>query len=91
MTFGLYTIPTSDLVFRKMDGIWTAHNAFSSNDHKANWKYYSTDKGRHVDARVLENHANRMCLTFTRSISKVLYGVPDDVELYAEDAQNIQK
>jgi len=91
MKFGLFTIPTSNLIFRKMDGIWTAHNPFTTNNHKAAWKYYTTDNGKPVNASILETNNKRMCLTHTRHIAKVLYGVPDDVELYAEDDQNIQK
>lgn len=92
MTIGLYVIPTSDMIFRKLDGEWDALKSHTpTNDHRKVWKYYSTEKGKPIDGNYIETHENRQCLTYCRSVAKVLYGVPDNVQLYGEDTQSIQK
>ena len=90
MEFGIFTIPSSNLDFRKMDGVWTAVEPYVDGDSKKIWAYYTNVKGKPVDAEYVENHKQLQCRTYCRSVAKVLFGVPTEVELYTEDAKGIQ-
>lgn len=91
-TFGLYTIPSSNLIFRKMDGVWEALFCFTRIGSSADvWKYYSTQKGKPVDKDFIESHEGLQCLTYQRSVARFLYGVPQDVELYPDPDFSIIK
>lgn len=88
--FGLYTVPSSSLIFRKMDGKWEAlHGKLFSSPQSA-WEYYSSAKGKPVNEEYISTHKGLECLTYCRPVAKTLYGVPDSVELYKEDARGIQ-
>lgn len=90
MKFGLYSIPSSSLTFRKMDGEWAAVEDLISGDSKEMWKHYSTEKGKPVDGQRIETDEGLNCITYCRAIAKVMFGVPDSVDLYSEDAKGIQ-
>jgi len=90
MKFGIYALPDSNLDFRKMDGEWTALKSIATGNARKQWEYYSTEKGRPVNAEYIETHKHRQCQTYCRSVAKMFFGVPDDVELYGEDTKSIQ-
>lgn len=88
MKFGLYVIPSTDLVIRCIDGVFDYINSSSyeriSPTSPARWQailsapYAST--GTDDVLSKLKNSGS--LLTWSRTIAKMFYAVPDDVELY---------
>lgn len=85
MKFGLYVMAGTSSVFRCINGEWTAIpniTRYYSTPEKG-WEAVSTMPGKPVDAKYIASRTHLNLLTSSRSMARVIYGVPDDVELYA--------
>ena len=87
MKFGLYVHPSINLSIRCIDGhfdLLPDRPASASSTPARMWEYYSTAAGRpcRQDIVLAKLQSAGSLLTYCRSIAKVLYGVPDDVDLY---------
>lgn len=86
MKFGLYTHPSTNKIIRCTDGIFTLIDDIADWTSKdAVWRHYLTSPGNPLNPDViipkLQNSGS--LLSYCRSVAKTMYGVPDDVDLYA--------
>ena len=93
MKFGLFVIPSSNNVFRCIDGAWTALPSSCPDGcitPEAKWKALSTIPGQPVRGNYVVCHKHLETLIVNRNAAKLFYGVPDFVELYTkEDVKKI--
>lgn len=85
MKFGLFVTPASSNVFRCIDGAWTALPSSwpgRCTAPESAWKALSTLPGQPVRGDLIVSNAHLETLIVNRSAAKVIYGVPDDVDLY---------
>jgi hypothetical protein len=85
MKFGLFVIPASSSVFRCIDGVWTALPSSWPGRYttpEGAWKALSTLPGQPVRGDLIVRNRHLETLIVNRSAAKVIYGVPDDAELY---------
>lgn len=85
MKFGLYTHPSTNKIIRCIDGSFTIINDVEWTTRNAVWQHYLNAPGTPLNPDViipkLQNSGT--LLTYCRSVAKTMYGVPDDVGLYA--------
>lgn len=88
MKFGVYCLPNDDSRYRCVDGIWTRCQMSSKRreypTRDARWQAILNEPGQtvNVDHLIPKLQNSGQLSTYCRSIAKVFYGVPDDVELY---------
>lgn len=96
MKFGLYTVPTTNLLLRCIDGEFAwIHPNCNSRKHPGtveHWQAILDAPCTPAREDALDKLAiSGSLLTYTRAIAKLLYSVPDDVELYERGAWGEEK
>lgn len=86
MKIGLYTHPSTSLIIRCIDGRFDLIHLVAKNSPAATWEAVLNAPARSCDqattrSKVGSSHTGH--LTYCRSVAKTMYGIPDDVELYA--------
>ena len=82
MKIGLYVIPQTSLTYRCIDGQWTALTLRHMDTPAKTWEYVSTAQGQPCDGKAVSANEHLELLTTSRPMARLIYGVPDDVELY---------
>ena len=85
MKFGLYTHPSTDLTIRCIDGHFDMIRFMSQGSPRATWEAIISAPSiacsqSAVKSKISSEYGGH--LTYSRSVAKTLYGVPDDVDLY---------
>lgn len=90
MKFGLYVHPSTDLVVRCVDGHFDLIQG--TPEHSNSWDYWIKSPGYPCNQAAIRTKlaSAGSLLTWGRSIAEVMYGIPDNVELYAYGDFGIQ-